>query len=66
MEQWVKEIIKTERDKRNLPLDAKKLNNNYYDSVGQKRKESQEILRLYRENNTKKSHGKEKKLLFVK
>jgi transposase len=30
MEQWVKEIVKTEREKRNLPLEAKKLNNNYY------------------------------------
>ena len=28
--QWVKEIVKTEREKRNLPLEAKKLNNNYY------------------------------------
>jgi len=30
MEQWVKEIVKTEREKRNLPLEAKKLNDNYY------------------------------------
>ncbi len=30
MEQWVKEIVKTEREKRKLPLEAKKLNNNYY------------------------------------
>jgi len=30
MEQWVKDIVKIEREKRNLPLEAKKLNNNYY------------------------------------
>jgi len=30
MEEWVKEIVKIEREKRNLPLEAKKLNNNYY------------------------------------
>lgn len=30
MEQWVKEILKKEREIRKLPLEVKKLNNNYY------------------------------------
>lgn len=30
MEEWVRDIIESEKEKRNIPLEAKKLNNNYY------------------------------------
>ena len=30
MEQWVLDILKSEKEKRKLPLEVKKLNNNYY------------------------------------
>jgi hypothetical protein len=30
MEQWVLEILQNEKEKRKVPLEVKKLNNNYY------------------------------------